>query len=870
MALPAKVFRFLLFAYPAEFRHEYGAELEQVFSDRLESEPSARVWFDALRDLLIAAPREHLHIQIGDLQYALRIFAKSPAFTLMAVLTMAIGVGANTAIFSLVNAVLLRSLPVSDPASLAYVWTPNDRLKAPVPRELSPAGDDFYQLRSRNHSFSSLIAFNQGRFRITGNDEAPEYAGGAHVTGDFFQTLGGTPELGRLIEAEDDQPGHGDVVVISHALWQQQFGLASDVLGKTLGMGNKRRTIIGVMPPSFTFPRRGEVPLGPAIKRTDVWVPFAATPKEMASINPDGVIGRLRPNVSIAQAQAEMAALMIPIDKAHTDIQGWTAWVAPFTESIVGQVRPLMWLLFGAVSLVLLIACGNVANLLMARAAGRVHELGVRSALGAERARLIRQMITEALLLASLGGAIGIGLAFGGIRLLLKLNPGDIPRLNEISIDTRVLWFSVAVSLATGFLFGLLPALSASRIDVMRLVKQGGSKGAAGTSNRLRHALIVAEVALSVMLLAGAGLLIRSYLNLLTEGPGFTSAAVTMKIFTGDTRPERRAQYHAYLHDLLSKTYALPGVISAGIVSYLPLSNSDSVGFVNVDGYRNESDQTANGYSASPGYFQAMGIPLLEGRLFDDRDSWDAPKAAIVNATFVKRFFAGRDPIGQIIRMDWPHFKTPTFVVGVIGDVKHMALDEKPRAEVYTPLWQSMHQSAFLAVRSTGPVAPLASGMRHAVLSLVPTATIFDVHTMDELISEAGARRRFQTTLLSLFAAIALALALVGIYGLMTYSVKQRTPELGIRMTLGASRAQVLAMILRQGVGVTAIGVALGIGGALALTRVLAASLYGVRATDPVTFYAVPALILLISAAACLIPAWKATRIDPAIALRYE
>jgi predicted permease len=870
MALPTRIFRALLFAYPAEFRHEYGSEMEEVFRDRLQSESAVRVWLDALRDVVIAAPREHLHILVGDLQYAIRIFAKSPAFTLMAVLTMAIGVGANTAIFSLVNAVLLRSLPVSDPARLAYVWTPNDRLKAPVPRELSPSGDDFYRLRERNRSFSNLIAFDQGRMRINADNHAPEYAGGAHVSGDFFETLGASPERGRLIGPRDDEPGRDEVVVISHALWQEKYALAPGILGETLHLGDKPATIIGVMPASFTFPNRGEVPLGPAIKRTDVWIPFARSLKEMGATDLGGVIGRLRPGVSFTQAQAEMASLMIPIDKTHTDIQGWTAWVVPLTESIVGQVRPLMWMLFGAVSLVLLIACGNVANLLMARAAGRVHELGVRSALGAERARLIRQMITEALLLACLGGAIGIGLAYGGVRLLLKLNPNDIPRLNDTSIDGRVLLFGVVVSLATGFLFGLLPALSASRIDVVTLLKQGGSKGAAGTSNRLRHALIVAEVALSVILLTGAGLLVRSYLIMMIEGPGFTSSAVTMRLSTGDLSPERRVQRQAYLRDLLAKTSALPGVISAGIVSDLPLSNSDSVTFVNIDGFANEPDQTVNRYSASPGYFQAMQIPLLEGRLFDDRDSWDAPKTAIVNLSFCKRYLGGRDPIGRIVRLGGPPFKAPAMIIGVGRDVKHSSLDEKPRPEVYTPVWQGGAESAVLAVRASGPVAPLASGMRQAVLSMVPAATIFDVHTMDELISEAGARRRFQTSLLSIFAAIALVLALVGIYGLMTYSVKQRTPELGIRMTLGASRMQVLTMVLWQGVGMTAIGVVIGIGGALALTRVLAASLYGVKARDPITFYAVPALILLVSASACLVPAWKATRIDPAIALRYE
>lgn len=803
-----------------------------------------------------------------DVQYAVRMFAKSPAFTLMAVLTMALGVGANTAIFSLVNAVLLRSFPVSDAARLAYVWTPNDRLKAPVPRELSPAGDDFLPLRRFNHSFSHMIAFSQSRIRITSSNEVPEYAGGAHVTGDFFQTLGAVPEMGRAIQPEDDQPGRGAVVVISHALWQQKFALAPDILGKTLHLGDESATIIGVMPPAFTFPNRGEVPLGPDIKHTDVWAPFAATPKQMASRYLDAVIGRLAPHVSIAQAQAEMVALMVPIDKTHTDLQGWTAWVAPFTDSVVGQVRPLMWMLLGAVSLVLLIACGNVANLLMARAAGRVHELGVRSALGAERMRLIRQMITEAMLLAGVGGAIGIGLAFAGVRLLLRLNPGDIPRLNEISVDTRVLLFSIAVSLITGFLFGLLPALSASRIDVMALLKQGGSKGAAGTSNRLRHALIVGEVALSVILLAGAGLLVRSYLKLAAEGPGFTSSAVTMRVFTGDTSPDNRRHYMSYLRELLSKVRALPGVTSAGIVSDMPLSNSDSVTMLSVDGYPNEPNQTVRRYSATPGYFQTMGIRLLEGRFFRDADDLEhKPLVLIVNQAFCKRYLNGLDPIGRTV---WLGQNNANIIVGVIADVKHFALDEVSLPEIYNSIWQSLDASAVLAVRTSGPVSSLASGMRQAVLSLKPGATIFEVHTMDELISEAGARRRFQTSLLSIFAAIALAMALVGIYGLMTYSVKQRTPEIGIRMTLGASRAEILAMVLRQGLGLTAVGVALGIGGALGLTRLLAASLYGVTALDPVTFYGVPAIILLVSTAACLVPGWKATRIDPAIALRYE
>ena len=868
MDLPARIFRTLLLAYPAEFRHEYGSEMELVFAEKLRNEPKARVWFDALGDLLIAAPREHLYIFKGDLQYAARIFAKSPAFTLMAVLTMAMGVGANTAIFSLVNAVLLRSLPYGDPARLAYIWTPNDHFKAPAAREVSPTDGDFFDFQRLSHSFSDMSLFSPTGFRMEGGDHIE----GAVVGDNFFRTLGVKPELGRTIEPED-----GKVVVISHALWLARLAGDSHAVGRSLLFDGKLYSIIGVMPPSFHFPSKNEVPDSPLKKAAEFWIPVVLTPKEKADHDGgccDGVLARLAPGVSFAQAQAEMSSLMPQIDKKHTQLQGWSVWVSPFTETVVGQVRPLMWLLLGAVSLVLLIACGNVANLLMARAAGRVHELGVRAALGAERARLIRQLVTEAMLLACGGGAIGVLLAFAGVRLLLRLNPGDIPRIDETSVDTRVLLFSMATSLLTGFLFGLLPAISASRIDVMALLKQGGSKGAAGTSNRLRHALIVSEVALSVILLAGAGLLIRSYFALQASGTGFSSAPLSMRIdmdLAGN--PQLVQKRHAFFRELLSRLESLPGVRRAALVDNLPLTHSESITFVEIEGSK-EKTQAIDMRLATPAYFPAMGIRLIEGRLFDDRDIWGQPTHLLVTQAFVKRFFAGKSPLGRRIKFPTASEDSRAdsrVIIGVVSDVKHGSLEETPRAEVFGSIWQwGGGCCAHIVVDASGPREPLATAMRDIARSLDPSVTVSDVRSMDDLIFEAGARRRFQTTLLSIFAAIALILALVGIYGLTAYSVKQRTPEFGIRMTLGASRVQVLAMVLRQGIGLTAIGVAIGIGGALGLTRVLASSLYGVKATDPVTFYVVPVLILIVSAAACLIPAWKATRIDPAVALRYE
>jgi predicted permease len=848
----------MLFAYPAEFRHEYGSEMEEVFRDRLQSESAVRVWFDAVRDLVIAAPREHLHILVGDLQYAIRIFAKSPAFTLMAVLTMAIGVGANTAIFSLVNAVLLRSLPYGDPSRLVYIWTPNGRLKAPVPRELSPSNGDFFDLQRLSHSFSEMTLFGPTGFRRDGGDHVE----GAIVSDNFFRTIGVSPELGRTMEPEER-----NVVVISHALWIAKFAGDERVLGKPLRLDGKPFSIIGVMPPSFHFPSKNEVPQSSMKAAAELWIPVVLTPQEKADHDRgccDGTLARLAPGVSLQQAQAEISSLMVAIDKQHRELQGWSAWVSPFTETVVGETRPLMWLLLGSVSLVLLIACGNVANLLMARAAGRVHELGVRSAMGAERTRLIRQLVTEALLLACAGGTMGVLLAFAGVRLLLRLNPGDIPRLNETSVDGRVLAFSIATSVATGFLFGLLPAISASRIDVMALLKQGGNKGTAGTSNRLRHALIVAEVALSVVLLAGAGLLIRSYLVLQADGTGFSSSPISMHLdlrhLTGPLQ-----NTNANLHELLSRIEALPGVHRAGLVSHLPLTHSESVSIVEVEGDSNEKNQTVDARNASRSYFQTMGIRLIEGEIFGDGDTGNA----VVTEAFRKRYFSKVSPLGRHIKFG-PRPADSKTIVGVIANVKHGTLEETPRAEVFCPIWNWGGWAAYVVVEAGGARGPLIVGIRDIVRSVDPSITVSGVRSMDDVIFEAGARRRFQTSLLSIFAAIALMLALVGIYGLMTYSVKQKTPELGIRMTLGASRVQVLAMVLRQGVGMAAIGVTVGIGGALALTRLLTASLYGVKATDPITFYAVPALILLVSAAACLVPAWKATRIDPAIALRYE
>jgi putative ABC transport system permease protein len=513
----ARFYRAILFAYPAEFRHEYASEMTQVFEDRLAHEPHLRVWLDVLSDIAITAPKEHLHILAADLRYAARMIAKSPAFTSVALLAMALGIGATTAVFSLINAVLIRSLPYQNPEQLVYVWTPNARLKD-LPTEMPPSSPEFYAFQQGARSFSQLTMFSQLRLTLVTPGEARR-VGGARVAGNFFQTLGARPELGRMVEPDDDQPGHEHVVVISEALRRSVFGSETNPLGKTLELDRATYTVIGVMPAAFAYPHDTDFPYSDSdIPATELWIPAALTVQQKTdwNANSDGVvIGRLRPGARIEQAQAEISAMEARLDPViHPEpLRGWVGLVRPFVDTIVGRVRPLLWLLLGAVAAVLLIACSNVANLLLARAAGRVHEMGVRAALGAERARLIRQMLTEAVLLALGGGAAGAAIAYGAVRLLLRLHPPNIPRLEETSLDVRVLLFTAATALLTGLAFGLLPALAASRIDVSSLLKQGGNKGVAGTSNGLRNSLIVAEVALSVILLAGAGLLIRSYLK---------------------------------------------------------------------------------------------------------------------------------------------------------------------------------------------------------------------------------------------------------------------------------------------------------------------------------------------------------------------
>jgi predicted permease len=865
-----RIYRALLYAYPAEFRHEYGSQMEQLFEDRLHAEPRLRVWLDTLTDIALSAPREHFHILAADLAYGLRMTRKSPAFTLVALFAMALGIGATTAVFSLINAVLLRSLPYGDPQHLVYIWTPNPRFKE-LPREMPPSSPDFYAMQSSQQSFADFTMFDQERFTL-GSPGAVQHIGGARVAGNFFQTLRVTPELGRVISPEDDRPGHQHVVVISHALWHSMFGEESSALGKTLQLNREFYTIVGVMPAAFAYPHHTDFPFSSDdIAATQLWIPDALTAQQKSDWNAgsDGVtIGRLKPGVSLKQAQAEMSAMEARLDPViHPAAwRGWVALVRPFIDTAVAPVRPLLWMLLGAVTLVLLIACSNVANLLLARAAGRVHEMGIRTALGAERARLVRQLLTEAVLLALGGGALGLAIADVALRVVISVHPGDIPRLNETSLDARVLLFTAATSLLTGLLFGLLPALTASRVNVISLLKQSGARGIAGASNRLRNGLIVTEVALSVILLAGAGLLIRSYLKVQAVDTGFAPSTFTVPLRL-DERYDSPQKIEAFFRNLTGQVTSLPGVQEAGLVTALPLSHRESLSTIEIKGHAIGKDRTANSREATVSYFQSMRIRLLEGRFFADEAVTGHPHELVVSQSFAKSFFDGEPAVGQQIREGGTVWHS---VVGVVADVRHTSLEETPLPTVYGPFFQAAQSPAYLTVRAAVPEEQLAASVGKIIRTIDPSLALEHVGTMRQLMSEATSRRRFQTVVLSIFAAVAVFLALVGLYGLMAYAVKQRTAEIGIRIALGAPASRVLGMVVWKGLALVAIGLALGLAGATAVTRLGASLLYGVSAADPLTFLLVPLLILLVALIACLIPAWKATRIDPVTALRYD
>jgi putative ABC transport system permease protein len=802
---------------------------------------------------------------IQDVRYGARMLLKRSGFTIAAALTLALGIGANSAIFSVVNAVLLRPLPFAEPDRLVYAEAADLR-DGTKGGSISPP--DFLDYRERNHVFEHFAAFQTLSFTITDEASEPERITSARVSSDFFETLGVAPIAGgRAFLADEEQEGHNGVILISYGLWRRRFGADPKIVGKTLLLNGQSATIIGVMPEEFQFPRE-----------TELWTPIAFKTPQMSVRRTHFLqaIGRLKPNVTFDQAQTEMTSIARQLEKQYPETNtDYGIGLTRLPERLVGEMRQSLLLLVAAVGFVLLIACANVANLQLARGASRYREIAVRAALGASRGRVVRQLLTENILLALLGGILGLLLAIWSVDLLVAFSPENVPRVKEINIDWRVIAFTLVISLVTGALFGLIPALAASKPNLTATLKEG-SRGAMGMGRqRLRSILVITEVALSLILLIGAGLLIKSFLRLSQVDPGFKPTNVlTMQLALTRPKYPEESQRVNFFQQLIARIEALPGVQAAGIVSELPLSGQENDTFFTIEGKPQVAfgslENDANIRIVSPDYFRAIGVPLIKGRLFTDRDKTEAAKVIIVNERFVSRYLPGEDPIGKRLTIDFGKPWTGE-IAGVIGSIRHSSLaQQEPSAEMYVNYAQTPPFAMNLVVRAAGDPAHLTNAIRRELQSLDKDVPIYNVKTMEQRFSESAAQPRFRTLLLGLFALVALILASIGIYGVISYSVAQRTHEIGLRVALGAQTGDVLRLVIGQGIRLVIIGAALGLVGAIAVTRLMSSLLFGVTATDPMTFAGVSFLLGTVALLACYLPARRAMKVDPMIALRYE
>ena len=795
---------------------------------------------------------------LRDTRYALRQLARSPGFTLVAILTLALGIGATSAIFSVVNGVLLRPLPYPEAESLV-------RVHEIVPQygRFSVAPATFLDWRAQSSVFERIAAYNSSSATFSEGD-TPERIQGATVSFDLFELLGVRPMLGRSFRADEDAPGKNTVIVISHAMWQRRLGGDANVLGRSVTLSGVPVTVVGVMPAGFYYPSRD----------AEYWQPIALNPATASRGGHFlGVVARTKPGVSVQQANAEIKTIAERLAAQHPQSSAnESAEVVPLHEQIVGAIRPALLTLLAAVGVVILIACANVANLLLVRASVREKEVAIRAALGASRRRLALQMLAESVVLAFAGGALGLLLAYLAIPLIQTLSAGSIPRVADVAIDSTVTAFVLVVSLATGLLFGLVPAWQASRAGLGSVLKEGGRSSATAGGRLFRSGLLIAEVALSIVLLVGATLLLRSFARLTNVDPGFRAENVLAfrVALPAGAYPEDHHRV-SFFDQLLEKLERHPSITGAGMVQALPMRGDYvlSFGIQGRPAANPGEGPSANHRAISPGYFQALGIPLIRGRAFTPRDNEQSQMVAVVDDAFVKRHFPNEDPLGRGIDIG---NGTDGFyeIVGVVGDVHYGGLDANPNPTMYVPFKQDVFSTMWVVARAGGDPAQLSAAARQAVREIDRGLPAYSMTALDTVVSESVGQQRFSMLLLGLFALVALFLAAVGLYGVVAYTVTQRTQEIGLRMAIGAQRGDVLKMVVGGGMRLAIIGVVIGIAGALAAANVVASLLFEVTPFDPASYIATAAVLLAVAALACYVPARRAMRVDPIIALRQE
>lgn len=815
----------------------------------------------------------------NDIHYALRDLLKSRGFSVVAVLTLALGIGAPAAMFSVINAVVLRPLPFKDPGRLMHVREYKTTAVGASTGELPLSYPDFADVRASNHSFEGIAAYTSNEYTATGFGE-PRHVAVENVAPGLFEILGMRPAIGRSFARDEDQPGH-HVVILSDTFWRVHFNATPNVIGRSIDLNGRPFTVIGVMPRGFQFPIRAEA--------SDMWLTFSRlaeadepgdTPMTAQRGNHSvDAIARLKPGVSVSAANADLASISHNLASAYPDSNKHFRIAAkPELEFLIGDTRPALFILFGVVGMVLLIACANVANLLLSRSIRRAREIAIRAAVGASRSRIIRQLLTECVVISIVGGAIGLVLAQGLLNLLVSFYPANLPRVQEIGIDSRVIFFTAGLAFLTGILFGLMPALRVSSPNLMDAVREGGRTTTSGIRhNRLRSILVVAETALGVVLLIGAALLIHS-LDRLSRAPlGFNSQHVLTAQFDLSETRYNSDQQNRFINELISRLRILPGVVNAAGSIPLPLHNDGwSVTFTRVDHPVPMADQpAANFYVVVPGFFQTMQMPLVRGRVFDETDQRNSRPVIIVSRAFANRFFRNEDPIGKRIQVgagEGParaSYKTRE-IVGVVEDIRTSDIAHSPGAAMYMPLCQLMFGPPVLTIRTNGDPRTVASEVNHVLASMDRDAPLYDVRPMDDYLVLDLGRARFQTLLLSFFAAIALLLTGIGLYGVVAYAVTQRTQEIGLRLALGAARTEVLAMVLKRGIMLTIAGLALGLVASVIFSRLLESLLYDIRPWDPITYVVVCAVLSAVAILASYLPALRATRINPIAALRYE